>query len=644
MRGKSLLLGVTLLGILTFSPGCTSLSQWWKNGAKVGPQYCRPQADVAPEWRETGSPELKTSASEDPCWWSKFNDPVLNDLIATLHRQNLTLKTAAMRVCEARAIRGIAVGNLFPQQQAIDGSYTRSGMSKNSQFGSSGFLERFTSDWSVGFGVAWELDFWGRFRRIVEAADANLEASIYTYDNAMVLLQAELAATYIQHRTLGERIRLARHNVEIQTKTVAIVQERLDAGFVSELDLRQAKAQLYTTESIIPSLEAAYRKTENRICVLLGMPPVDMSPTLNVATTIPMPPPEIAIGIPAELLMRRPDVLAAERQLASLSAQIGVAEADLYPHISIAGQIGFESQEFNDLFNWDSTASKIVPGFHWDVLNYGRLLNKICVEDARFQQALWEYRNTVLLANEEAENSLTEYLREQVRLRKLAESVSETEKANELAMLQYTEGVTDFQRVLDSQGGLVLRQDQLAESRGQVAIYLVMVYKALGGGWQCPCPGNPIAATGEVQPGGELIPTPPMPVPAPEVPGVTPENPVPGNHVPESVPNEMVPSTLPQEGSTFSVPQPQSMNPSILSPQSNYPSAPTTPQPVTPYPNPIASPILSVRPVTVALPITPEYGQVTPIPFESSDVSSVVPTSHLSPATINSTVRLPGLP
>lgn len=609
MRGK-FIVTILFLGFFVSLTGCTSLPEWWENGAKVGPEYCRPHADVSPEWRETGSPELNTSLSEEPCWWAKFNDPILNDLIATLHRQNLTLKTAAMRICEAKAIRGVAVGNLFPQQQSFDSAYTRNGMSKNSQFGSSGFLRRFSSDWSVGFGIAWELDFWGRFRRLVESADANLEASIYSYDNAMVLLQAELAATYIQYRTLAERIRLAQHNVELQRKTVTLVKDRFDAGIVDELDLRQARAQLFTTEAAIPLLKTAHRKSENRICILLGMPPFDMSERLQAGRMIPMPPPEVAIGIPAELLMRRPDVLAAERKLAAQSARIGVAEADLYPHISISGQIGLESQEYESLFDWDSTTSKIIPGFKWDVLNYGRLLNNIDIEDARFCQALWEYRNTVLQANEEVENSLTEYLNEQIRLRKLAESVVETEKANELALLQYTEGKTDFQRVLDSQAGLVLRQDELAESRGQVAVDLVMVYKSLGGGWKCPCPREPVPTSDEAPSGKELIPTPQAPLPSPVVPHQT---------------APKVPTQEPVPG----------MSPYVS------PAAPVASQPQG------VPPILSFQPAATLAPVRAISGQAAPIPFEPSPASSVMPTSHYMRSTIPTmsssgiTVRLP---
>ncbi|MGD9128422.1 MAG: TolC family protein, partial [Planctomycetia bacterium] len=187
MRSKFTVCALVLSVFVSIS-GCTSPLQWWRNGAKVGPEYCRPHADVAPEWRDAGSPELNTTVSQDPCWWATFNDPVLNDLIATLHRQNLTLKTAAMRICEARAIRGVAVGNIFPQQQSFDGAYSRTEMSENTQFGSAGFLDLFSSDWTLGVGMAWELDFWGRFRRLVTSADANLESNIYTYDHAMVLL------------------------------------------------------------------------------------------------------------------------------------------------------------------------------------------------------------------------------------------------------------------------------------------------------------------------------------------------------------------------------------------------------------------------------------------------------------------------
>ena len=359
--------------------------------------------------------------------------------------------------------------------------------------------------------------------------------------------------------------------------------------------------------------------------------------------------------------MRRPDVLAAERQLAAQSARIGVAESDLYPHISIVGQIGLESQNYNDLFNWDSTASSIMPGFKWDVLNYGRLLNNVRVEDARFQQALWEYRNTVLLANEEVENSLTDYLNEQVRLRKLVKSVFETEKANELSVLQYSEGVTDFQRVLDSQAGLVLRQDQAAESRGQVAVNLVMVYKALGGGWQCPCPGNPIPATGETpaaegtQPASETIPTPKSPTPAPPAPAIqVPQVPSTPAVTPNSAPAQngsttglRFPGSLPQEVTPFAPQQIQPAAPVGSQPQFSTPEA----QPSIPS----STPILSVRPAAAAFPVTPVYTQTaTPIPNMPSEMSSVVPTSYSSPPpieaspttmpTVGTTMRLPQTP
>lgn len=332
--------------------------------------------------------------------------------------------------------------------------------------------------------------------------------------------------------------------------------------------------------------------------------------------------------------MRRPDVLAAERRLAAQSERIGIAEADLYPHISIVGQIGLQSQDYQDLFNWDSTTSSIMPGFKWDVLNYGRLLNKIRVEDARFQESLWDYRNTILLANEEAENSLTEFLYEQVRLRKLAKSVYETEKANELALLQYSEGVADFQRVLDSQAGLVLRQDQAAESRGQVAVNLVMVYKALGGGWQCPCPGSPIPASDEMQSSGELIPIPANPTPASELP--TPQVPV------LSVPDSSTPEVLPPENAPSAMQPVRPAGPVGSQPQLSTPG--TTPL------IPSTNPVLSVRPVAAVFPINPIRNPVTPIlSSKLSDASSVVPTSYLTPPTVTlptsgTTVRLPETP
>lgn len=486
IKKNTVILFLLAATILISFTGCTSIRQWHANGFKVGPSYHNPGAEIAPNWLEAEDFSTDSDPEQLAYWWREFNDPTLDQLLDTVHRQNLTLKGAGFRIQEARAIRGIVGGNLFPQQQEMAGAYTRTETSDNTQFGEMMLAagnSPFQNSWLLGFNTAWELDFWGRFRRAIEAADANLCAQVHEYDNILVLLEAETAANYIQFRTVQQQLDIARQNLELQQKTVALVQERFDSGMVSELDLRQAKAEVAITESVIPVLQTAKRKALNRLCVLMGTPPNDLESMLQPGT-IPMPPPELAIGIPAQLLTRRPDIRRAERMLAAQSAQIGIAESELYPHIAITGSIGIETKDFSNLFDLSSARGSIGPGFRWNVLNYGRILNNIRAEDARFQQAVVAYRDTVLRANEEVENGLYEYLRQQARVKSTEKSVEELAAAVELALLQYKEGLTDYQRVLDTQRSLVRQQGLHAESQGLVAINLVSVYKALGGGWQ----------------------------------------------------------------------------------------------------------------------------------------------------------------
>ena len=483
---KSRLALLSVLGLISLMSGCMSFSQWRENGYKVGPEYHRPHAEVNSDWLEAADLQGGMPVDNYGAWWAEFNDPVLNDLMASLSEENLTLEAAASRIEEARAMQAVTVGAIYPQIQQAHGSYTRSEQSDNTMFGgmmSTVGMSPFQSAWQTGMNATWELDFWGRYRRAIEAAEAGLDAEIHQYDSVLVLLQAEMAMSYIQARAVEERLVLAHENLDLQIQTVDLIQKKFDGGLVSELDLRQANAEVAITESGIPLLEAAQRKLLNRICVLLATPPYQIEQRLGPGST-PVPPASLAIGVPAQLLTRRPDIRRAERMLAAQCAKIGVTESDLYPHISINGVIRLESQDFSDLFSWGSIAGNVGPGFSWDVLNYGRIVNRIAAEDEKFQQLLSIYRNTVLEANEEVENALTDYLREQSRLAAIQRSVEETTRAVELAMLQYNEGLIDFQRLLDTQRVLIQQHDLLAESRGNSAVALVMAYKALGGGWR----------------------------------------------------------------------------------------------------------------------------------------------------------------
>ncbi|MBN1591403.1 MAG: efflux transporter outer membrane subunit [Pirellulales bacterium] len=477
-------LSILLVSVL-FSGCTTGPREWICNHFKVGPNYAEPAAPIADQWRDGDHPEIQCEATDYSYWWAVFNDPVLNRLVHASYEQNLPLKTAGMRILEARAQLAMVRGNLLPQQQQAVGSFARSQMSGNSYpFGDFALPKMAFDTWSAGFDATWELDFWGRYRRAIESADASLSAQIENYDDVLVILQAEVAATYIQLRTLENRLSLAQKNAALQKKTLRIAQDRFDQGFVSKLDVKQAESILGATESLIPVLETAHRKAQNRLCTLLGLPPTDIEAELGGPGPIPVAPTTVAVGIPAELLNRRPDVRRAERTAAAQCARIGIAESELYPHIAITGTIAYEAEYLNQLFTGNSVTGMVGPGFRWNILNYGRIRNDVRVQDARFGQLVLQYQETVLRANEEVENAITAFLREQVRVKLLERSTKATAEAVELANLQYEEGLIDFQRVVDSERALVLQQDTLAESQGNVVLNLVAVYKALGGGWR----------------------------------------------------------------------------------------------------------------------------------------------------------------
>jgi NodT family efflux transporter outer membrane factor (OMF) lipoprotein len=485
-----------LAGILIVAStcGCTPLQEYIHNGFKVGPNYCRPPAPVAKDWIDADDRRVRTEADDLSKWWKVFNDPVLDDLICYAYRQNLTLREAGFRVLEARAQLGIAVGNIFPQTQDMTGQYLRN--AESTQTANHAFVEkRFFNQWTYGFSLAWELDFWGRFRRAIEAGTDTLDASVENYDAALVTLLGDVATNYVQYRTLEQRIAYARSNVELQRQTVTIVEARFKAGRTTALDLDQAHSTLAQTEALIPELEIMLRLTNNELCILLGIPPEALRARLGPGR-IPIAPPEVAVGIPADLLLRRPDIRRAERQLAAQSAQIGVAEAEFYPHISITGTFGYSAEFFKDLFQPSAFAGSVGPSFTWNILNYGRILNNVYLQDATFQELVATYQNAVLTANQDVENGLVTFLRAQVRTRFQAESVDYAEKAVKTALVQYEAGITDFTRITQLETTLLQLQDTLAVAQGEVPTGLVQVYRALGGGWQirldgCEITGQP---------------------------------------------------------------------------------------------------------------------------------------------------------
>jgi NodT family efflux transporter outer membrane factor (OMF) lipoprotein len=461
--------------------GC-GLSQWAKNGAKVGPNYSAPPVAVANNWIDYQDPRVKSDEQDLSQWWGVFGDPVLDSLVAEAYKQNLSLRAAGERITEARARRGIVVGNYFPQVQEAAGSATANKASNQTANGTS---EQWFGNWEAGFNVSWELDIWGRFRRSIEAADADLEASVADFDDVLVILLADVSANYVQFRTFQERIRVARRNVEIQEKSYQLAQDKFQAGASTERDVQQSKQILEQTRASIPQLEASQRQSANALCVLLGLPPHDLAVRLGVEGQIPTAPAELALGIPADLLRRRPDVRRSERQAAAQSALIGVAKADFYPRLSLLGSIGVQADSFGDLFHTPgSLAGSIGPGFRWDILNYGRLESNVQLQEARFRELVLAYQESVLRAGREAEDAAVGFLKAQERTRFLDGSVAAAARTVEITHDQYREGVIDFTPVFLFEGTLAEQQDQLAISRGEIALRLVDLYRAVGGGWE----------------------------------------------------------------------------------------------------------------------------------------------------------------
>ncbi len=457
--------------------------------AKVGPDFVRPETKVLPDWLEAQDRRITGGPVDLHAWWRVFDDPALDRLIDNAYRQNLPLRIAGVRVLEARAQLGIAIGGLFPQAQQAFGSLQYNRTSEHSP--QALFSSNLTYAQSeIGLSANWEIDFWGKFRRAIESADAALTATVADYDNVLVSLTAGVATSYILIRTLEKRIQIAKQNVETQAESLKIAEARFHGGTTSQRDVEQATTALNDTQASIPTLQTQLRQAQDALSVLLGLPPGDLSDALSGgAPAIPAPPARIAIGIPADLLRRRPDIRSAEYQAMAQGAQIGIAKAELYPAFSLGGTFGFLSSNVGgsalaDMFRWGSRTYAAGPSAQWSLFNYGRLTNNVRVQDARFQQLLIGYQNAVLTAQQEVEDNLVAFLRAQERAEFLARSAGAAKRSFDLAVVQYREGATDFTTVLTAQQALLAEQDNLATTLGNISQSLVGVYKALGGGWQ----------------------------------------------------------------------------------------------------------------------------------------------------------------
>ena len=436
--------------------------------------------DTPPAW--VGTVPRPTPPPVDPAvvslvrWWALFDDPALVSLVERAVQSNLDVKVAEARVREARAAVQGAASFLWP---TLDSS----GAARRSRApGFQGNRGNVTVLYQAGFDASWELDIFGGVRRSIEAAEADLTAADEGRRDVLVTLTGEVAQTYIDLRSFQQRIAIARQNLETQTRSARITRQRFQAGFVSGLDVANAEAQAATTAAAIPLLESAAQQSIYRLSILLGLNPADLLPELSTPGPIPMQPPVVPLGLPSELLQRRPDIRLSEAQLHAATARIGVVTADLFPRFTIGASAGVTSSDAGSIGIGDRFWS-IGPSVSWNVFDAGRTRANIEQQQAIEAQVLFTYRQTILTALQDVENALIASTKEQERRDELVKAVASNRKALDLSMRLYTQGQTDFLSVLESQRSLVLTEDALASSTGTVLTNLVALYKALGGGW-----------------------------------------------------------------------------------------------------------------------------------------------------------------
>lgn len=463
-----------LLGMLGLS-GCV----------RLGPDFQSPKPAWIDRW---SSPALEQSSqrSLNPDlrqWWQVFGDPLLDRLIAEADAHNSDLKIAGLRVMEARAQLGIAQSGRYPQlqQASVDSLYFNRRQSGGSNPQDSHFWQH-----SAGFDIGWELDFWGRFARAIESADAGYFAAQANYEDVLVLLRAQVADTYFSLRTTEARLRVARENARQQQRNFEITEKLFNSGQQAELDLQQAKTQYLGTLSTIPNFEDQVLRTRNALAVLIGQPPGALPQLLENEGLIPLVDRAVLQDVPANLLLRRPDVRAAELNVAAQSALIGVAETDFYPSLTLLGSIVWSA----DTLNGTSRSLDFIggPSLRWNLFDHGQISNNVRIQDARLQQLIEAYRDKVRQAAREADDAASGLIKSLERERILREAEVAAKRSLVLASAQYREGYSDFQRVLDAQRALLEQQDNYLVSRSNAVSNVIALYKALGGGWYSALP------------------------------------------------------------------------------------------------------------------------------------------------------------
>jgi multidrug efflux system outer membrane protein len=457
-------------------------------GCRVGPEYTPPAAPLPDQWHVDATQGLDDGTTHLHSWWQTLEDPILDSIVDRAIAGNLDLRLAVQRIAEARALYGVASGARYPSVDGV-GFWERNGSKGTILDAGPPAAQR--SDWGArnfygtGFDATWEIDVFGRVSRSVESSQASFEATVEDYRDVLVTLLADVAFNYVELRALQKRLEVTDQNVGTQKGTLRLTTDRYEAELVGQLDVRQAEQNLASTESTIPQLRIAMIGALNRLAVLLGVVPGALADELGGDAPIPQGEDPVNAGVPADMLRQRPDVRAAERQLAAQTALIGVATADLYPRFTLSGVFAFEGASAQ-IFQPNGITWGFGPQFRWNIFDGGRIRSTIKVEDARTDQALSTYEQTVLLALEDVENSMVSYQQEKIRRDALHRSVVAARKAVDLVDTLYRTGLVDFQNVLDTQRTQFVEEDRLVQSEGFVTQNLIGIYRALGGGWEPP--------------------------------------------------------------------------------------------------------------------------------------------------------------
>lgn len=460
-------LSVLLAAAALLSSACTS----------VGRDYERPALEVPANWRAEPPAGSASEIELESEWWRRFDAPALEQLVQRALEHNRDLRGALARLERARALLRGAQADELPTLGAR-GTYEHRRESPNTPFGA--FIPR-TNIHTLALDAAWEPDLWGRVRRSVEASERDLQASENDVRAVGVLVAAEVARSYVELASLRQRLRIAQANVELQERTLALVRSRAEAGLVGPRDVAQASASVDATRARLPQLRARAAIAAHRLAVLVGAQPGELELELASVDATPRAPTSLVVGVPADLLRRRPDIAAAEQRLAAEVARVGIEESELYPRLALGGTLGLASNGAADLLDTDSDFLGLGPSLSWRIFAGGRIRAAMAAQEARVVEAQVAWEQGVMLALEEAENALVSVVLEQERRGVLESAATQARRAVELAQTQYREGLTDFQAVVDSQRVVAGLEDELAQSDAAVTAFAIALYKALGG-------------------------------------------------------------------------------------------------------------------------------------------------------------------